>query len=377
MELSREEILYSAAEKGTTSGTKCPGCGANLSFHPEKESLWCLHCDNEVKFPTAPAIKLEFARLLDPANKWTDTHVFQCSRCGAKEILSREEIAKACAFCGTSNIVQASDISGIKPNAVLPFKITKETAITRFINWVKKKFFAPRRFKKNVRAEEVDGIYNPAFTFDTDTITQYRGRLGRRVTYTTRVNGRTVTRTRIDYINISGTYSGLFNDILIQASSTIQQKDVNKMQPFDMFNSKEYNQNFLFGYAANQYSKDGTTCWGEARAVIDERIKRAILQKYPGYTIVAEYHANTVYNNIMFRYVLLPVYVGHCNYGKKFDKIKKEKVDKTYNFYVNGTNGKVAGKMPVSAPKVLMVVGIVLGAVVGALAGITKAMGWW
>lgn len=46
-----------------------------------------------------------------------------------------------------------------------------------------------------------------------------------------------------------------------------------------------------------------------------------------------------------YKYVLLPVYVGHSTWRQKL-----------YNFFVNGETGKVTGKAPVSPLKVLGVV---------------------
>ena len=54
--------------------------------------------------------------------------------------------------------------------------------------------------------------------------------------------------------------------------------------------------------------------------------------------------------------MLLPVYVGHSKFRKK-----------NYNFYVNGQNGNVAGKTPVSPVKisVLSLIGVAIGAKLG------------
>ena len=344
--------IYNKSETNTDV-SKCPGCGSSLSFHPEKECLHCIHCGTLVKFTTELSKELPFSFLTSGENKWTETHVYCCDNCGAREILARTEIAKACGFCGTTNIVETKELSGLKPNAIVPFKLTKESAIERVIKWTKKKFFAPKRFKEMVTPEDVSGIYNPAFTFDSSTETHYSGRLGRTETYTVRQGGKTVTRTRTVYFNISGTYSGDFNDVLVQASTVINQKDLGKIQPFDTAGSKDYDNNFLFGYAANQYTKDGPACWEDAKKLIDGRIKAAILSRYT-YSTVQSFHAETSYNDNKFRYILLPVYVGHCDWKKK-----------VYNFFVNGENGKITGKTPVSAVKVAVVTGIAVLAVAG------------
>jgi len=67
--------------------------------------------------------------------------------------------------------------------------------------------------------------------------------------------------------------------------------------------------------------------------------------------VVSSFRISTQYYNITYKYVLLPVYVGHCKWRQK-----------VYNFFVNGLNAKVTGKAPVSPLKVsiLVVLGIAL-----------------
>ena len=334
---------------------KCPNCGANMLFDPEKQVLRCDFCGTEKAFEINRNEEQDFEKLFERNNTWSEeTHVFSCSNCGAKVVISKREISKICPFCGTSNVVETEELSGMKPNAIVPFKISKETAAEKALNWARKKFFAPRRFKKYLtHADDITGTYNPAFTFDTDTVSTYYGRLARTETYTTRVNGKTVTRTRTVYFNISGVYSTFFDDILVQASSRIDQKTIDKLQPFDTNNSKEYAEEFLHGYGASQYTRDGKECWGAARKIIDGRIRSGILAKY-SYSYVDYLNVNTECNDIKFKYLLLPIYVGKFNWRRKADK--KAKI---YNFFVSGFNGKVVGQSPVSPLKVgLLTLGI-------------------
>ena len=60
------------------------------------------------------------------------------------------------------------------------------------------------------------------------------------------------------------------------------------------------------------------------------------------------------FGRVTYKYMLLPVYIGHSKYRKKL-----------YNFFVNGQNGNVAGKTPVSPVKVTALVLLGLLAVVG------------
>ena len=55
------------------------------------------------------------------------------------------------------------------------------------------------------------------------------------------------------------------------------------------------------------------------------------------------------FSNITYKYLLLPIWVSNFKYN-----------DKVYQFIVNGQTGKVAGKTPISIPKVnLTVVGVI------------------
>ena len=81
--------------------------------------------------------------------------------------------------------------------------------------------------------------------------------------------------------------------------------------------------------------------WKDARDIIDQRLRGIILGQYV-YDCVGYLNVSTSHENVTYKYVMLPVWVGNYTYGRKL-----------YNFYVNGTTGKVAGKRPVSPWKVL------------------------
>ena len=335
--------------------SKCPTCGANLVYSPEKRKLECPFCGNAVDVDlTEYAEEIPFANILGGAADWGETRVFTCANCGARTIISDKEIAPVCPSCGTPGVIDESDITGLRPNAVLPFLIDKPTAAERFKAWVKRKFFAPGKYKKSARPEQIAGNYFPAFTFDSDTFTSYRGRLGKYYYVTVRRNGKTYRQQRVRYFDIGGTYSLFFNDVLVYANESRDEKHLAALLPFATDQAQKYNEDFIYGFGAAQYDKDGTVCWGEAQEKMRGAIRRAILSQYT-YDVVASLDMNVSYGKVTYKYMLLPVYIGHSKYR-----------DKLYNFFVNGQSGKVAGKTPVSPVKVTLVA--LLGAAV--LAGL-------
>ncbi len=338
-------------KNAATETAKCPSCGANLVYSPETRGLKCPYCGTEEKleqnnFCAEQDIDRLFAERRD---EWSsETKVFRCSNCGATTVISRKELSKKCAFCGTDNIVELSDMSGMRPDAVLPFLLTKENAEDKLKGWAKRKTFAPGKFKKSVKAEQIFGNYSPSFTFDADTVSSYRGTLGRYYYTTHTVNGKTVRTQHIRYFPISGTHRASFDDVLIQASDNIPQSTLDKLQPFDTNGSQKYSADYMYGFTATQYKKDGKECWKTARRLMYDEVKSRILAGY-SYDVVSSFDVNMNCRNVTYKYVLLPLYVGHYTFNKKI-----------YNFFVNGRNGKVAGKTPLSPVKVgALVLGII------------------
>lgn len=342
------------AEKTDTLITKCPQCGGNMIYDPDSTGLKCEYCGYIVQKSLENfSEEIDLNKLFDDRHdEWgSETHVFRCTNCGATEILARNEISKKCSFCGTSNVVETEEVSGLKPTAVMPFIIDRDQACQKVIVWAKKKWLAPRAFKRSVHPEETFGNFYPAFTFDSATQSSYKGRLGEYYYVTVRVNGKTVRKRKIKWFDVSGEHSTGFDDLLVQAIADTKAKYINKLQPYDTNHSQEYSPDFLQGYSATQYSKDGKQCWAEAKSLMEKVIRQQILAKYH-HDCVQYLNVSTRYSNCTFKYVLLPVYIGHCQYTKKI-----------YNYFVNGQTGKVTGKTPISPVKVGIIVLVVLAAI--------------
>lgn len=343
--------------KVSTESVKCPSCGSNMIFDPESQMLYCEHCGTKRSFEQdlkASEIDL-IAGFNCEKTDWNekDVSVFKCDNCGAKVVLNADETAKICPFCGTAHVKKSEELAGLKPNAVLPFLFGADKASKYSETWAKKRIFAPKKFKKSLNSDNVKGVYSPCFTFDSKTTSFYRGRIGKTYTRTVGSGKNQHTETYTVWKNISGTYYDNFNDILVSAGSKINQKTVDKLSPYDTDSSKEYKENYLLGFMAYHYDKSIEDCWGTAKGKMDAAIRRSILSQY-SYDTVDYLNVSTTHEAVTYKYVMIPVYVGNFNYKKKL-----------YNFFVNGVSGKVSGKTPVSALRVLIAVGLGLAAAAG------------
>ena len=138
-----------------TAVTKCPACGANMVFLPEEGCLYCEHCGTKQQIEAKSSEELDLALLLKENNTWAgETHVFRCENCGAKEILDKAEFARTCSFCGTTNIVETDELSGIKPNAVVPFRLSADEACGNVKKWAKRSCLLLADSKKASRPKE-------------------------------------------------------------------------------------------------------------------------------------------------------------------------------------------------------------------------------
>ena len=330
-------------ERASTETAKCPSCGANMVYDPETRGLKCPYCGDGKKLAEHDySEELALQKLFETrADEWkAETKVFRCENCGATTVISRNELSKECPFCGTSNVVEKEEMSGMRPNAVLPFTVTKEQAKISLSQWAKKKIFSPNGFRKSITPEKMKGNYSPAFTFDAHAVGRYHGTLGEYYYVTRTVNGRTEQVRKIRYFPIKGTYENDFDDVLVQAARNISQKTLNKLQPFDTNNSQKYASEYLQGYTATQYERSGEECWKAAKDSMYDTLQRKILAQYH-YDVVESFHMDVTYHNVTYKYVLIPLYIGNYTFKKKL-----------YNFFVNGRSGKVDGKAPLSVWKV-------------------------
>lgn len=333
-----------------TNILKCPSCGYNLVYDPKKRGLSCTHCgydkpiDNKI---------LNDERLLKEAKihntDWSlETRVFECSNCGAKTVFEPTQIAKACPFCSSSNVITVDDLPGMQPSSIIPFDKSEEDINNIYKNWLKKKFFVPTKIKKEIPKGHVHGVYLPCYTFDMDTVSTYTGRLGKYYTRTvgSGKNARTVTEIR--YFNIHGVEPYKFDDVLVNAGNKIEQVYLDKVQPFKTNLGFEYKIDYIAGFSAEHYSKDLDQGYEDSKKIVRPLIERNILSNY-NYDVVSTLHINTEYDNITYKYVLIPVWFLHYKYKEK-----------EYKVVFNGDTGKLTGKYPISPFKVLLVVMIFL-----------------
>jgi len=333
----------------------CQSCGYGLRFYPEAGKLKCDSCGNFQDIVSETAIeKHEFTKLEKDKTyeEWVKSSKFlKCDSCGANIAMDNLEYSKHCPYCGSDYVSETNQLPGLKPDNIIPFKFSKSEANKKFSNTVKKKFFVPNAFKKKLPESNIKGIYFPAFSFDANTTTYYRGVLTKDEEIEGLDGQKSVTT---QYINVSGSYEKQFKNLLIESSSKLSDYDLLTIKPYNLNEAKKFNVDYIRGYTVEQYQYDLAKCNELAKDSMKKEIKQGIIEK-EDCTGVESLKMDTRYQNEKYLYYLLPMYNFEYEYKNK-----------KYMTPMNGQTGRLGTGLPVSGWKVGFLVALGL-AFIGAL----------
>lgn len=349
---------------------KCPQCAGVMSYDPATGGTACPYCgyveeiEKEEDLPES-AEELDFESAEATANcDWgAQKKTVLCKSCGAESIYDALEVSSECPYCGSNQVMDAQAQNTLAPNGVVPFQVTDEEASKLFKAWIGKKFFCPKLAKQSARPDSFKGIYLPYWTYDTQTTTTYKAQYGKDRSVR---NSKGETRTVTDWYKTSGTYSEFIDDQLVLASTRHNTSMLKGLEPFKTAENKSYKPEFLAGFGAERYSIGLKEGWEKAKHAIQNRLHAAITKKIRSEKKadhVKDLRMSTVYSNITYKYLMLPIWISSFKYNGK-----------VYQFMVNGQTGKVSGKAPVSATKVIITILTVL-AILGAVLFIGSCMG--
>lgn len=328
---------------------KCDMCGGTMEFDPATGKLHCPFCGayKDIMLDagqTVDELDILSAEHTENQNWGTATKTVICKSCGAESVYDELAVANVCPYCGSTQVMQESNKDTLAPSGVVPFAVSREQAGALFLKWIKGKLFAPGKAKKSAKADSFQGVYLPYWTYDSQTFSSYTAQYGK----DRRVKRGDNWVTETDWYSCRGEYSEFFDDVLVAATGTKDKSILNSVAPFDCHRAVPYRPEFMAGFCAERYAlglKDG---WSQAAAAIrnmlDDNISDEIKARYNA-DRVSSLNFNTNYSAVTYKYIMLPVWMSSFKY--------KEKI---YNFMVNGQTGRVGGKSPVSAIRVILAV---------------------
>ncbi|MHB1454716.1 MAG: hypothetical protein ACYCYM_12300 [Saccharofermentanales bacterium] len=330
---------------------KCPQCGGTMDFDPGTGGLSCPYCGHtqEIRIAAdetaAAELDFESAEATENCDWGVEKKTVICKSCGAQSVYDALQISDECPYCGSNQVMEEKGKDTLAPGGVCVFKVDKKQAGINFINWIRRRIFCPRAAKQKAKPDAFKGVYLPYWTFDAQTASTYSARYGiNRYVTDSKGNRRVVT----DWYSTSGDYSEFINDQAVLATDQHASALLSKIEPFDTENNLKYKPEYVAGFISERYSIGLKEGWNKAVGYIRQHLASNITSK-----IRSEHHADHVnslnvqtgFSDIKYKYLLLPAWISSFRYNGK-----------VYQFMVNGQTGKVAGKTPISALRVLIAV---------------------
>ena len=345
---------------------KCRQCGGTLMFAPGTTSLQCEFCGtmNEIDRSNwdyaGMAAKHNF--LADvatlPEAEMEVVHSIKCSCCGAQTTYNSSVATVNCDFCGSPLAVSPNDSTKrIKPQGVIPFKITQDAGRDKFNKWISELWFAPGDLKNHASVESgLTGMYIPYWLYYVDTVTRYNGKRGDKY-YTEekyKAEDGTMKTKKVEHIKwtpASGVVNKYFKDLVISGSTTLGDEGKTLQKHWKFEEMVPYNDQTLTGYKSETYSVDLKEAYKAAQKIMEEEIEDAIEKEIGGDRQQID-HKDIEEKNIEYKHILAPLWISAFRYNGK-----------SYRFIINGQNGEISGQRPYSTAKIVICVASILAVI--------------
>ena len=274
-------------------------------------------------------------------SKWDSSETdnlraFNCPACGAQLLVDQVTAVTSCPYCGNNAVVpgQLSDV--LKPDYVIPFKLSKEDAIAGLKKYYSNKKLLPNSFTAENHLQEIQGVYVPFWL--------YSGTATGNVTF----NGRNIrtwadsknTYTETDHWLLHRVGTMDFNLVPVDGSTKMPDAHMDAIEPFDYSEMVPFSVAYLPGYVTDRYDLDVKQCDARARKRVESTCVDAIEATVGGYMEidVAQADSDVKWTNVA--YALLPVWMLHTRWN-----------DEDFLFAMNGQTGKLIGDLPVDKTK--------------------------
>lgn len=325
---------------------QCPNCGGVLVFDPKKGKMVCEYCRSvfdipeEVKDNDEPAKEdgryltgFSFKALKDKVNKPSAEAlpVYHCNNCGAEVLAAPEQMALTCPYC-RNNIVITDKASGsLRPDGIIPFKITSDELPDLLTKFYKKKVLLPKDYFSKARMSGITGIYVPFWVFSGSMYGKMNFEASKSRSY--RDGDYDVTDT--DYYSVDRDIDLTFDSLAIDASERIDDDYMDSICPFDYSEVKPFDVGYLSGFTADRFDveTDGMTL--RARANVEGKAYPLIRDQVGAEYDSVTYKSGRLNAKLDAKYLLLPVYLFNIEY----DGVK-------YEYAVNGQTGNLIGNVP-------------------------------
>lgn len=348
---------------------QCPACTGPLHYSAKSGKLACDYCGSsfdvaeiealyarkeaeaaaakqaaDAKAEAAQAAKAEAAEAAAASGGWDTSdlsrdwgaeadglRVYSCPSCGAELICDQSTAATACPYCGNPAIVPGQFSGALRPDYILPFRLSKDDAVQALRAHYKGKPFLPRSFTSANHIEQIQGVYVPFWLFDggAEGAASYRASN----TNVLETGDYEITETRHYHVVRAGSLA--FEKIPVDASSKMPDDHMDSIEPFDYAQLRPFSTAYLPGYLADKYDVTIDDSRDRADTRCRETLAQALRDTVTGYGACVTEREDIALRRGKVHYALLPVWMLSTKWrGQDF------------LFAMNGQTGKLVGDLP-------------------------------
>lgn len=298
---------------------KCQNCGGNVVYSPEKEAMYCPHCEGT-----------------ESHQKMQAESETVCANCGAPLETREFTSASKCGHCGSYIILDGKVQGAYEPNLILPFKIGREKAKEILKSEFKKKAFTPASFLSEATLEGMEGIYVPFWLYDYIADCMFEGE-GVKIR-TWRSGNKEYTEK--SYYEVIRDMKVDFDKIPVDASIAMEDGIMDLMEPYDYKALENFQEKYMSGFFAEMFNENADKLEPRAKMKAQSASEALLQETLSGYHTMKTRNKIISLNRDGLYYTLFPVWVYTYSY-------RNEK----FSFFINGQTGKVIGKTPLSLQK--------------------------
>ena len=324
---------------------KCPCCGASLAYDGMTRRLQCASCGNSFELEDIEALEATGSQssidFVQPDEQFTDEEIeaissYVCQNCGAELMTDSTTTATECAYCGSPAILPQEIDAGVRPQKVVPFRITKEQAVEIF-----QKFFTGKRLMPNVflnsknRIAEMRKLYVPYWLFDCEAYADMTFNAEKK--HYMRQGDWEIIRTDHYLVRRAGTLC--FEDLPVDGSRKMDDSITESLEPYDVGDAVPFEPAVLAGALADRADVDAQECEDRAAERMKVTIESEISSTVGGYTSVSRRSSSVNARGGRVTPVLMPIWL--ITTEKQF---KGEK--RIFTFAINGQTGRLTCDVP-------------------------------
>ncbi len=329
----------------TTIQYKCPSCGGAIEFDPTVQKMKCPYCDSEFETEVLKVLDEEDKNAQPDSMKWEtaagkewqdgeadDIKIYVCRSCGGEIVADATTSATSCPYCDNPVVISGQVKGDLKPDFVIPFKLTKKDAKEALNKHLKGKKFLPKSFKSQNHIDEIKGIYVPFWLFDANANAHINYKATRvRHWSDSKYNYTKVSTYRVRRGGVVG-----FEHVPVDGSSKMADELMESIEPFSFDDAVDFQTAYLAGYLADRYDVSPENSIERANERIKKSTEELFRSTVHGYNSVVTENSSIQLENGVAKYALYPVWLLNSTWqGKK------------YTFAMNGQTGKFVGDLPV------------------------------